>query len=657
MVGQVVDVEQLGELTKVGRGGQGIVYRTAKGGTRFAPTIVYKKYTAATLTGINFGALTEMPALVEDALSNTEAEQLVSIAAWPCALVNANGDLTGFVMPAIPDRFYIPIHTVKGAEQAPAEFQHLLNTREFVAARGITINDTQRYTLLREVASALTFLHHHGIVVGDISPKNLLFALNPEAVYFVDCDTMTINGVCALPPVETPGWEVPAGENPATVHSDTYKLGLLALRLLAGDQDTKNPQHLPDSTPNSLRRIITDTLTNPPTTRPLPQAWTYILTTAVEDTTPTTASQPRIHATPPPTTTTPQPVMRSRPTTSTTTGPQNRQTQQTPPTHISATSSPFTGWKIPASAVASAGPKWPKKHTAILAAAMLGVSVLIGIFVIMQHQRAPLAVFDGTFTATYGVQTDFAGNNPTQSDTSGLTWVVRSACDGDHCVAEATTRNRPGGELRATFDYIDGRWLSVYTRSDIDCGGTELWAAFSLQATAGGSLAGEFRFAHADGNNCNGKRPVTFTRTGEPDPSVRVLDPSRLGAPRVSPAQALRGAYRYTVDYKSSGSKFEYDYRAETLCLRSGERCLTFFSRSEGQQPLIFAGQAWSHTRSADNTCSNGQPAKEEISVTVPLPDPRYDPIVVLTGTGVQKTLTGCPGSKDFDVMIQRTGD
>ena len=109
-------------------------------------------------------------------------------------------------------------------------------------ARGINIDDAHRYTLLREVASALAFLHKHGVCVGDISPKNLLFSLTPhEAVYFIDCDAMRINGVSALPQVETPGWETPAGEELATIYSDTYKLGLLALRLLVGDHDTKNP--------------------------------------------------------------------------------------------------------------------------------------------------------------------------------------------------------------------------------------------------------------------------------------------------------------------------------------------------------------------------------------------------------------------------------
>ena len=39
---------------------------------------------------------------------------------------------------------------------------------------------------------------------------------------------------------------------------------------------TPKPQHLPATTPSMLRQIITDTLTNPPQQRPLPEAWTYV---------------------------------------------------------------------------------------------------------------------------------------------------------------------------------------------------------------------------------------------------------------------------------------------------------------------------------------------------------------------------------------------
>lgn len=280
---QVIEREKLGVLTKIGQGGQGVVYGAPNVKTKFAGSMVYKEYKKQTLAEIDFAALAAMPALVEDSLSYNQAERLISIAAWPCALVEESGTPTGFVMPAIPDEFFVSLKTVKGVSSATAEFQHLLNHPSVLAARGIDIDDAQRYSLLREVASGLAFLHKHGVCVGDISPKNLLFSLTPhEAVYFIDCDAMRINNVSALPQVETPGWDAPSGEEMATIYSDAYKLGLLALRLVTGDHDTKNPQHLPSTTPAMLCQIITDTLTNQPPQRPLPEAWTYVLGHAIE---------------------------------------------------------------------------------------------------------------------------------------------------------------------------------------------------------------------------------------------------------------------------------------------------------------------------------------------------------------------------------------
>ena len=313
MTRQTIQRDKLGELSKIGQGGQGVVYRAPNAKTKFADSMVYKEYKAATRAEIDFTTLAAMPALVEESLTYKEAERLVSIAAWPCAIIEDSGTPTGFVMPAIPDEFLVSLTTAKGVSSSTAEFQHLLNHPSVLVARGITLDDAQRCELLRETASALAFLHKHGVCVGDISPKNLLFSLEPhEAVYFIDCDAMRINAVSALPQVETPGWNAPAGEELATIYTDTYKLGLLALRLLTGDQDTTNVQHLPSTTPDLLRQIITDTLTSAPQQRPLPEAWTYVLGHAIEHAQyqKMTAAPVTAPLAPPPT-----PTVRSRPTT------------------------------------------------------------------------------------------------------------------------------------------------------------------------------------------------------------------------------------------------------------------------------------------------------------------------------------------------------
>jgi serine/threonine protein kinase len=356
---QVIPRDKLGALSKIGQGGQGIVYRAPNVKTKFAASMVYKEYKTQTRTEIDFGALAAMPALVEESLTYAQAERLISLAAWPCRIIEDAGTPTGFVMPAIPDEFFIPLTTAKGVSPSTAEIQHLLNHPTVLAARGITLDDAQRFTLLRETASALTFLHKHSVCAGDISPKNLLFSLTPhEAVYFVDCDAMRINTVSALPQVETPGWDAPSGEELATIYSDTYKLGLLALRLLVGDQDTTNPQHLPATTPTQLRQIITDTLTNQPHQRPLPEAWTYVLGNAIEEAQHQQKTTPPASAAlaPPPT-----PIVRSRPT-----------LHSAPPVRPSAS---------PPSALPASGPPASEptsRRTQIWVAVAVGLAIFVG---------------------------------------------------------------------------------------------------------------------------------------------------------------------------------------------------------------------------------------------------------------------------------------
>jgi serine/threonine protein kinase len=427
MTGQVIQRDQLGPLTKIGQGGQGVVYQTPNIKTKFAESMVYKQYKAN--LQVDFAALAAMPTLVEESLSYHDAERLVSIAAWPCALVEDNGTPTGFVMPTIPDEFNTPLTTVKSVEPGLAEFQYLLNDPSIVQRLGITIDDVQRYTLLREVASALVFLHKHSVCVGDISPRNLLFSLSPtEGVYFVDCDAMRINGVSALPHVETPGWEVPNGEEPSTIQSDTYKLGLLALRLLAGDQDIRDPNRLPSTTPQLLRQLITDSLSPEPDRRPLPSAWTYILGRAIEEAEHqklTTQPAPPPSARPAP----PQPVVRSRPRPAAVEAPP-------PPPPTAPTSS----------------------NTKIWAAAAVAVAVVIGVVVLTvkltagsngeSSSSSPETESTVTETSTYPEQSSTSSTTTTTVSFSAPPALYQDPdnYDGDlSCVNGKPLPAHPGG--------------------------------------------------------------------------------------------------------------------------------------------------------------------------------------------------------------------
>jgi hypothetical protein len=95
---QVIPHDRLGVLTKIGQGGQGVVYRAPNVKAKFASSMVYKEYKTQARADINFTALAAMPTLVEESLPYAQAERLIAIAAWPCAIVEDAGIPTGFVM-------------------------------------------------------------------------------------------------------------------------------------------------------------------------------------------------------------------------------------------------------------------------------------------------------------------------------------------------------------------------------------------------------------------------------------------------------------------------------------------------------------------------------------------------------------------------------
>jgi YVTN family beta-propeller protein len=249
----------------------------------YADALVFKEYKSTALATLNSTALEAMPRYLES-LPFSEGMELINQAAWPCRLVENAGAVEGFVMPAIPDKFFLTMRKASGPTRVAGEFQHLLNDSGFLARRQIVISDRNRYELLTEVANALSIFHRHDIAVGDVSPKNLLFATSPRAsVYFIDCDAMRLKGNSVLPQLETPGWEVPTGnsrEELATVTSDSYKFGLLALRMLVGDQDTKDTARLPKDTPSPIRQLISESLSPRPRARPAPEDWGVPLTDA-----------------------------------------------------------------------------------------------------------------------------------------------------------------------------------------------------------------------------------------------------------------------------------------------------------------------------------------------------------------------------------------
>ncbi len=240
--------------------------------------------------------------------------------------------------------------------------------------------------------------------------------------------------------------------------------------------------------------------------------------------------------------------------------------------------------------------------------------------------------------------------------------MIKSACEDGNgkCVASATKVN---GYLTAAtalvLDEVDGRWESVNAKEG-KCGAiasTEVWESMSLQSQPDGSLEGELIVRSTD-PNCASNRPVTFTRTGGPQEGVSVVDPASLPARVASPAQALYGRYQEVDIYKDGNRSADVNFDISTYCLRTGDRCLSYWLTPGDIKILSFAkNQFVLANRSSDSTCEKGGPAHREITLQYPLPTPAQDPITLLTGNG-HYTITGaCPFNSDFESRVQRTGD
>ncbi|TQM33647.1 hypothetical protein [Nocardia bhagyanarayanae] len=304
----------LGAVQKLASGGQGVVYPAPGVQMAHAKTLVFKEYKSPVLPNIRVDVLENMPSYLES-LPFAEGMELLKRAAWPCRLVEEDHSTTvlGFVMPAIPDEFFIDMVTVAGTRRVTAEFQHLLNDDVYLAKRGIPLTDRARYELLGDAAEALALLHRHHIAVGDLSPKNLLFSLRPDRrVYFIDCDAMRMRSQSVSDQFETPDWDVrtvSAGEELATPQSDAYKFALLVLRLLAGHQSTRDPDRLPAGVPAAVRQLVRTGLSAPVGQRPRPADWRQALDAAAAGAGTRTPVRPRVV---PPGTTPPLPRARGR---------------------------------------------------------------------------------------------------------------------------------------------------------------------------------------------------------------------------------------------------------------------------------------------------------------------------------------------------------
>ena len=207
------------------RGGEGTVHRLADGHH------VAKMYHHPEL--VDFFRVRRLIELRES-LPAVTRKLLDGFCAWPLGIVRSGGRESGVAMKVVPDEYYMEVPGEEGqSRRITRELQHLI-VEGFLARRDFyDPNIAERVDLIGSFAFDLAVLHGLGVVVGDISMKNLLWTLRPSpAVFMLDVDSFTFAGWRGSESTaETPGWESPQELDPPSVLTDAYKLALAGQRI------------------------------------------------------------------------------------------------------------------------------------------------------------------------------------------------------------------------------------------------------------------------------------------------------------------------------------------------------------------------------------------------------------------------------------------
>ncbi|MGW0792134.1 hypothetical protein ACWD04_28900 [Streptomyces sp. NPDC002911] len=284
-----MDAGQVAKGPKFNSGGQGSVWAVENRTINGSWPVAYKEYHSRIRPDLDADVLSAMVDFIPS-LSQRTGQWLAECAAWPAVLVTDSAGVSGFLMRQIPERFFRRFDFEPDKSQ-PAGFQYLLNPPAYLDRAGLAVTPGQRFELLLNLARTLVRLHSLGVVVGDVSPNNVLFCLEGmPSCFLIDCDAMVLHGKWALPAVETPNWSLPPGERMGGATGDTYKFGLLAARLFAGEQDGQNLAVLRAADP-AVGHLAEQSLSPDPALRPVLEQWLPALADAVT-TAPATLPQP-----------------------------------------------------------------------------------------------------------------------------------------------------------------------------------------------------------------------------------------------------------------------------------------------------------------------------------------------------------------------------
>jgi hypothetical protein len=272
-----------GQMVELGRGGEGAVFKVPNLGDK-----VYKEFLAASYTSPDHSALTRLIDL-QNQWTPEEKVWLTNRTVWPETIVLDNGNLKGFVMPGIQRRYFRKHGIRLNPKTVLCEWNYLSLRTKFHNNPNI-VTEVPRVTppdalaLVHDFAKTMKILHKYGVIIGDISGKNLLWTDTPSfQVMVIDCDSFRIMGQGGVAsPKQSPDWDDPhLNGKPTSQESDIYKLAIAAFRAIwaSGTDRPSAPSYVvpaaPQGVPDEVRGLIARSLQ--PTGRPTAEEWEKVL--------------------------------------------------------------------------------------------------------------------------------------------------------------------------------------------------------------------------------------------------------------------------------------------------------------------------------------------------------------------------------------------
>jgi hypothetical protein len=237
------------------------------------PPLVFKRFHHP--QDVNWDVLREMVSW-RRSLARAEQGRVDRTSTWPLAIVVGADGPVGFLMRRLSPDYQERVRLPSGCYRCVLrEAQYLLGSRD--RARRLGVEDVgleTRLELLWDLAETISFLHGHGVVVGDLSSRNVLWRSAPSRVILVDCDSMILGGVGSPhPPTTTVDWDDPAQPDMPAASADVYKFALFVLRSLAHTFQGRDPAPAVPLLDSTAQVLLARSLSLDPGSRPRASAW------------------------------------------------------------------------------------------------------------------------------------------------------------------------------------------------------------------------------------------------------------------------------------------------------------------------------------------------------------------------------------------------